>query len=231
MTRSWQPDDLALACSEGLSALACPDKAGPMQAYMKTEMPFYGVQAKPRRLLARQLARTFPPDDLAHYHEAVDLLWQLPHREEKYVAIAYARGHALRDDPANLELFATMIRQGAWWDLVDEIAIHLVGPLVARDPDALFEQLDAWIDDDDLWIRRSALIAQIGLDDHQRDRDRLYRYCLRRADEREFFIRKAIGWALREAAKDQPDSVRSFLAQHGHRLSGLSRREAEKHLR
>jgi 3-methyladenine DNA glycosylase AlkD len=122
-----------------------------------------------------------------------------------------------------------MIVEGAWWDFVDDIAIRLVGMVLLDDRERMHPKLDRWIDDPNMWIRRTAILSQIKHRDRT-DQDQLFGYCLKRADEKEFFIRKAIGWALREYAKTEPDAVREFALNHRDQLSGLSFREATKHL-
>jgi 3-methyladenine DNA glycosylase AlkD len=212
-----------------LSALADPTKAGPMQAYMKTEMPFYGVQKPLRVSILGELRSRYAPTSTDDYRANVVALWNLEHREEKYLAIAYAWAFKKYVTFDQLDLYERMIRAGAWWDLVDELAIVLVGRLVGDHRARMRPVLENWIDNDDMWLRRAALICQIRLKGDT-DAAMLFDFCLRRAHEKEFFIRKAIGWALREYAKVEPDSVRSFLGENGDKLSGLSRREAAKHL-
>ncbi len=210
-----------------LEQLADPEKAVPMAAYMKTDMPFYGVTSGPRRKIGRELRDRFPPGSNAEYRTQVETLWTLEHREEKYLAIGVARDHRefIRFD--NLDLYERLIREGAWWDFVDEIAAHLIGEVLAAEPERINPVLEQWIDDPFMWIRRTAILAQLGRK-QDTDEDMLFRFAARRADETEFFIRKAIGWALRDYARTNPDAVRAFLKTH--ELSGLSRREASKHL-
>lgn len=212
-----------------LSARAVPADAGPMQAYMKTDMPFYGVKKKARTEVERILAREYPATDREDYRMAVEALWELPHREEKYLAIAYARAFPLFIAFPHLDLYERLVVEGAWWDLVDEVAAHLVGALVRSDRGPMRPVLGGWIDGDDMWLRRTAIICQLR---HRADTDAevLFDFCRRRAHDREFFIRKAIGWALREYARTDAEAVRAFLERHGDELSGLSRREASRHL-
>ncbi len=212
-----------------LAARSDPQKAQAMAEYMKTEMPFYGVQAGTRRALAREAGRRFPPGGRDAYEAAVLALWGMPHREEKYVAIAWAREHTQYIDFSSLPLYELMIREGAWWDLVDEISVHLVGDVLRSDPAHTWPVLDRWIDDENLWIRRSALICQNSFGELT-DEERLFRYCLARAPESEFFIRKAIGWALREYSYAAPEVVRDFLLEHRAALSGVTFREGGKRL-
>ena len=225
------PDPAALVryAQAALIELADPAKAAPMAAYMKTAMPFYGVTKPDRVPIARDLKERFPPVDTADYRSKVLALWVLPHREEKYLAIGYAWDFRRYVVYPQVDLFERMIVDGAWWDFVDELASPIVGKIVREDRGRMRPILERWIDGDDMWLRRSAILCQ---NRHKQDTDQemLFDFCLRRAHEKEFFIRKAIGWALREYARSRPDAVRGFLAEHGNALSGLSRREAAKHL-
>lgn len=200
-----------------------------MAAYMKTEMPFHGVPTPERRLILREARRRFPIHAQEHYRTAIIALWELPHREEKYLAVDLAIAERRWITFENLDLYRRLIVEGAWWDFVDVISARLIGQVLLDDPERLWPLLDAWIDDQDLWIRRAALLAQLK-HKYRTDTGRLFDYCLRRADEKEFFIRKAIGWALREYAKTDPAAVSRFLLEHREELSGLSFREAAKHL-
>jgi len=212
-----------------LTALADPVNAIPMAAYMKTDMPFYGIKRPLRKPIERAMKKRFPPKDRDAWEAAVRGIWALEHREEKYCALTYARAFPAHHLPDSMPLFEDLIRQGAWWDLVDEVAVQLVGRAVQRHRETLTPTLKAWIKDDDVWIRRTAIICQIK---HKAETDvpLLLDFCTRRADEKSFWIRKGIGWALRELSKTDPDTVRAFLAKHGEALSGLSRREASKRL-
>lgn len=198
-----------------------------MAAYMKTEMPFYGVQSGDRKVIARELRQRFPIDDRDAYEASVRELWGLEHREEKYLAIAVARSAKAYVDPESLPLYEHMIREGAWWDFVDEIAVHLVGKVLLAHPEQTWPLIHQWIDDDDMWIRRTAILCQ---NRHKADTDSeaLFDFCARRAHESEFFIRKAIGWALREYSYTEPEAVRGFIEEHREQLSGLSIREGSK---
>lgn len=212
-----------------LSSLADPMKAREMARYMKTDMPFYGVQKTQRVPVERDLVRMFPPPGKGEYQATVLALWGLGHREEKYLALGYARHFEEFIVPDSLPLYRRLIVDGAWWDLVDEVATHLVSGLVIGYPAEAWPEVDTWIDAGDLWLRRSALICQVGAGERT-DVDRLFRFCSERAFEKEFFIRKAIGWALRQYARVDPESVARFVTDHRTELSGLSYREATKHI-
>ena len=121
--------------SSALAAVADPSKAPDMQAYMKTDMPFYGVQKPARTKILRELVHRFPPPDRAGYEALVMALWRLPHREEKYLALGVARHFHEYVVPEELPLYQGLIVEGAWWDLVDEVATHLICDLVVGHPD------------------------------------------------------------------------------------------------
>ena len=218
----------AYARSE-LMAVANPDKAAPMAAYLKTDMPFHGVQKAGRTPILRQLKRQFVPIDRPEYEQAVLALWQMSHREEKYLAIDYARAFKEFVVVGSMPLYRQMIVEGAWWDLVDGIASWLVGGAVSVDGDECVPIVRGWISDADMWLRRSSIICQLG---HKTETDivLLDDACSANLADTEFFIRKAIGWALREYAKTDLGWVRAYVEVHKDELSGLSYREATKHL-
>lgn len=220
---------VADAISVSLAEQGSPTRAKQMAAYMKTDMPFYGVQAGARDKILRAVLPQIQVASHQDYKRLVLTLWNRPHREEKYIAVRIARRFRRFIDTPALPLYEHIIRQGAWWDLVDEAASHLVGGVLARKPEQTWPVLDAWIQDEDMWIRRTALIAQLRHKE-QTDEERLFAYCLARAHEKEFFIRKAIGWALREYSYTNPEAVRAFLRQHGTLFSNLTLREASKRL-
>lgn len=213
-----------------LSAAGDPEKAEGMQAYLKTDMPFYGVQKPGRTPILRELLADFSPATREEYENLVLALWGLPHREEKYMALGVAVRARAFIVPESLPLYERLIVEGAWWDLVDEVATHLVRPLVIQHPGQTWGTVDGWISADNLWLRRGALICQVGAKE-ETDAQRLFYFCESRMHEKEFFIRKAIGWALREYAKTDPDSVAAFVNDHRGELSGLSFREATKHIK
>lgn len=219
---------IAIAARE-LSTRADAEKAVGMAAYMKTDMPFYGVQKKGRTEVFRLIKRDIPIPDNSAYRAAIEALWEQPHREEKYLAIGIAKAYTKYVRIENLDLYRRLIVEGAWWDFVDEVAIHCVGIVYLNERRQIEPTIEAWIDDDIMWLRRTSLISPIK---HKAETDykMLFDHCLRRAGEKEFFIRKAIGWTLREYSKTEPQRVRRFLLEHRDQWSGLSFREAAKHL-
>lgn len=212
-----------------LTASANPEKAGLMAAYMKTDMPFHGVQTPEISPILRHLKRQFVPIDRADYEQAVLAVWQMSHREEKHLAVKYARAFKKFIVVGSMPLYRQMIVEGAWWDLVDGVASWLVGGAMAVDREECEPIVREWISDPDMWLRRSSIICQLG---HKTKTDvvLLDDACSANLADIEFFIRKAIGWALREYAKTDPDWVRAYVEAHKNELSGLSYREATKHL-
>lgn len=216
-------------------SLADPQRAIAMKKYLKTDMPMYGVP-RPSRLEVEKNAREFLATRYSNhetmtmisYLEIVETLWNLPMREEKYLAIDlaihYQKPIIMTNPPkaAALALYESMLRQEyMWWDLVDPIATYLVGNVASK------SELKRWIRDDNLWIRRTAILAQLKFK-QETDEVLLFQFCQTCAQEKEFFIRKAIGWALREYSKTSPQAVKTFLQQEKSNLSGLSYREGGK---
>jgi 3-methyladenine DNA glycosylase AlkD len=212
-----------------LATRADPAKAPRMAAYLKTDMPFYGVQKQGRTEVMRGVRRRFPITTRDDYRAAITALWDQPHREEKYLAVGIATRHREYLTFDELPLLRRLITEGAWWDFVDEVAARGVGHVLLHERELMGPELDVWIDDADMWIRRSALIAHLGHKERT-DEEQLFTHCLKRAHEKEFFIRKAIGWALRQYARTAPEAVRTFALEHRDQLSGLTFREATKHL-
>ena len=214
-----------------------PARAARQQAYMKSELPYVGLAAPALKGLLTPLLAEHRFADRAQWEAAVLELWEdARHREEWYAAIALLRHRAYLSwlDPDLLPLLETLVRTGAWWDVVDEIASHLVGQVLLEHRAPTTPVMDAWsVDPASLWVRRTAVLAQLRHGE-QTDTDLLERVLVANLDDtahgREFFVRKALGWALRQHARADPTWVRTFVRTHDDRLSGLSRREALKHL-
>lgn len=199
------------------------------QAYMKSDIPSLGVRVPDVRRLTMAAASAHPfetPDEL---RATVLELWrEAGVREERYAAIDLTGLKMAAKDLAMLPVYEEIIRTGAWWDFVDGVSQRIGALLQAHRP-AMTDVLGNWSTDADFWIRRAAITAQLKAKD-QTDR-RLLRAVLEpNLADPEFFIRKAIGWALREFGKTDPEWVRTFVAGHGDRLSPLSRREALRNL-
>ncbi|HRY11479.1 MAG: DNA alkylation repair protein [Actinobacteria bacterium] len=207
-------DDIRAA----LADMADPVRAPDMQRYMKSQMPYLGAQKTRLTRTVMRMAKGI--DRVTMLATATDLWNEATYREHRYAAIAVLRAGSL--EPEDEPLLRHLITTGAWWDLVDETATHLVGPLR--------EQFDmrAWAVDEDMWIRRAAIICQVGGKGRTVDPDLLSDCIEPNTADRTFWITKAIGWALRDYAYADPAWVRAFVDAHD--LAPLSVREATKHL-
>lgn len=215
-----------------LAAAGDATKAEQQQRYMKSALPYHGLAAPELRALLRPHLRTFVPADRVEWERMVRCLWDgATHREEWYAAIALARHRTARGwhDVDTLDLYRHLIVTGAWWDVVDETAQHLVGACLLADRPRVTEVMRAWAVDNDVWLRRTTVICQVSHGSDV-DRDLLIFAIERNLDDTSFWLRKAIGWALRQHARVDPDWVRAYVDSLGDRLSALSRREATKHL-
>lgn len=220
------------ALRAGLASVADPAKAPAMRRYMKSELPFRGVPAPQRRRMARAVLAAYPIDDPDTWEEAVRALWFAARfREERYVALDLMDHRLYRrwQTPERLGLFAELVTSGAWWDLVDEIATHRIGPLLRAHRDAVGPVMRRWAASDDLWQRRAAILCQVGA--RTATDTALLAACVEAAqDDKDFFLRKAIGWALRDYSRTDPDWVRAFVEAHPG-LSPLARKEALRYVR
>ncbi len=223
--QSFEMTSVRLALVE----VADPEKAEPMAAYMKGHFTFLGVSAADRRSVSQEIihwAKSADPDELL---ALVSELWNEPEREFHYVGMDLIRAGATHLRSTDLQAVRGFITKTPWWDTVDSLAVHTVGTMVSNHPELVFD-MDDWIESDDIWIARTAMLHQLMYKDRT-DTNRLFTYCEMRMDHTDFFMRKAIGWALRQYARTDPASVVEFVDRHHDDLSGLSKREALRHLR
>src|SRR5277367_3397857 len=209
-----------------------PVKARGMQAYMKSVMPYHGV---PTPLLRRICKATFVDLQFAaasHWRAQILDLWRdARFREERYGALYLAGDkrwqpfHTL----AAMKMYEEMIVGGAWWDYVDDIASHRVGPLLKDYPVPMRRKMLSWSKSDNLWKRRTAIICQLGFKS-ETDLELLYACIHPSLESREFFLQKAIGWALRQYAWTDGTEIRKYVRLNRSRLSALSYREALKNI-
>ena len=219
---------VALA-SRALRAQADPQRALEMKAYLRGQFEFLGIQTPTRRLICKSLPKLAPEPALLL--EVAQLLWQQREREYRYVACDLLARHAKLFGTGDLPAFKQLLQQDAWWETVDGLS-GVVGDIVLKEKlqgQPAPSVMDDWLLDEDFWVRRSAMIHQLGWR-LQTDTQRLTRYALTFSAETEFFIRKAIGWAFRDYAKWHPDFVRQFMREHGARFANLTVREATKNL-
>ncbi|TMF91409.1 MAG: DNA alkylation repair protein [Chloroflexi bacterium] len=213
-----------------LAAAADPLKAAGMQAYMKSATPYRGVNLPQVRAISRGVFDAMPAT-CDEWRETVLELWRgARYREERYAALMLARSKRHRDclTPDSMPMLEEMVVTGAWWDYVDEIA-GLAGDLLRKHPKQIRPRMRAWSTDVNMWKRRVSIICQLSFK-RETDLELLYANIEPNLSDREFFIRKAIGWALRQYAWTDPKEVARYVRAHDSRLSGLSRREALKNI-
>ncbi len=213
---------------ERLTGVAVAADAGPMEAYMKHRAPFLGVKTPARRACSKPLIGASRHLDVDEVLTIACELRAQPEREFHHVASDLLARNAQRLRATDLRALEGFVTTDAWWDTVDALASPTIGVMVLNHREVA-DAMDDWIESDDLWLARVAIIHQLQFKGRT-DVDRLFRYCVRQAGHNDFFIRKAIGWALRQYARTDPKAVRDFVDEHRARLSGLSIREATKHL-
>ncbi|MDQ0243212.1 3-methyladenine DNA glycosylase AlkD [Bacillus fengqiuensis] len=203
------------------------EQAVPMKKYMKDHFPFLGIKAPVRRELmnkflkeSEMLKKPFQPD-------FVLALWEKDEREYQYAALDYIEKSLKKLGKEHLPLMETLITTKSWWDTVDMLAPKPVGKIAKDSPEVISETIEGWAYGDKLWFQRSAILFQLKYK-KETDEARLYRYIKQNAHSKEFFIQKAIGWALREYSKTNPDSVKRFIEEN--ELPKLSIREGSKYL-
>ena len=206
-----------------------PDYAIQMQKYMKSEMPYHGVKSAGQKEIYRTIFKKYPPKDFQEYRQVIEELWDAEFREERYGAIRYAKQFSKFQTMQALPLYRMMIEAGAWWDYVDSIAIDLIGSLLSSFEEEMKEELRRWITDEHLWIRRAAILSQLRFK-KDTDHEMFFEFCSTCIHEKTFWMRKAIGWALRDYSKHEPDRVREFIEKNRENMSGLTLREASKYI-
>lgn len=224
-TRNAMSQTLLDRIKQTLTAIAEPGRAAPMRAYMRNQFVFLGIPTPVRRKALRPLFRQLKGGGAVQLMALAKQLWALPEREYQYAALdLLASRHkelGIQDIPALLSL----AQDKSWWDTVDGLA-SIIGDILAGS----HEGMDAALISPNMWLRRIAMLHQLGWRENT-DTARLFSYARTLAPEQEFFIQKAIGWALRDYAHHHPQAVRNFLRAEKDRLAPLSYREANKHIR
>ena len=209
-----------------------PGRAAGQQRYMKSSMPFMGVRVPVMRKTARAVFDCHPPNGSDEWRATILALWhEAKYREQRYAAVELAvhRPFLRWLTVASVPLLEELIVEGAWWDYVDRIAPAGLGHVLSAEPEAMAAMMRGWAGDENIWRRRAALLCQLG---RKNDTDPALLYdCIGACvGHREFFVQKAMGWALRDYARTDPGEVRRYVAVNASRLSRLTQREALKHL-
>jgi 3-methyladenine DNA glycosylase AlkD len=226
------PKKLVETVRAALTEVAEPEKAPEMARYMKSAMPFLGVPKPARAAALKRVLAGVPLPNAAAWRRAVISLWRdARYREERYAALELARDRRARafHDMDALPMYEEMITTGAWWDYVDTIAAHCVGLMLERHPAPVRAAMLAWSTDHDMWKRRTSILCQLRFKERT-DLKLLYACIEPSIGSTEFFLRKAIGWALRQYAWTDPREVARWVKKNEARLSGLTRREALKNI-
>ena len=228
--RPARPAAIAAAIDIELRRHRNPARGPAENAYLKSDLEFFGVGLPAMREAVRAVKRQHGGLDRPGLAALVSILWSQPVFERRMMAVLLLEAFEPLLRPADITLVERLIRQSKTWAFVDELAIAITGPLVERSPQ-LLRVLDRWARDDDFWVRRSAMLALLRpLRRGRGDFRRFARYAEQMLADREFFIRKAIGWVLRETGKAQPDTVYAWLLPRAARASGVTVREAIKYL-
>lgn len=215
--------------SDALNAHADPGRALEMKAYLRNQFEFLGIQTPTRRSIFKVLPKL--PKDAPLILKIANELWKKPEREFRYVACDLLSKNAQVLGLEDLPAIKKLLQLDSWWETVDSLS-GAIGDIVLkekinhRNSQAI---MDEWLQDSDFWVRRSAMIHQLGWK-AQTDQERLSKYALALSGESEFFIRKAIGWAFRDYARHDPVFVKAFMMKNASQFSNLTVREATKHL-
>jgi len=215
-----------------LSEVADPARAPGMQAYMKSAMPYLGVAAVPLRLVCKAAFAGLTWPDSAAWQADVLAIWRgAAYREERYAAIELSGVRAARafQRVDALAMYEEIVVDGAWWDYVDAIATQRFWTILQNEPAAMKEAMLGWSRDVAMWKRRCAILCQVKAK-AETDLDFLYAAIEPSLGSTEFFLRKAIGWALRSYAWTDPAEIRRYVAANEGRMSALSKREALKNI-
>ncbi len=212
---------------ESLKREANPERAKSMKAYMRNQFEFYGIPAPKRKELAKFFFLRENRPAINELELVINELWNVPQREVQFIAMELVDKYKKDLTKEHFNLLEMMIIEKSWWDTVDYIAASLVGNLYLRFPEEGRKYIAKWRESGNFWLVRTCIIFQLKYKDEV-DEELLFSLIRENSSDNEFFIRKAIGWSLRQYGKFKPERVEWFVDNH--ELSGLSRREALKHL-
>lgn len=230
MTAAFDPDAASARIVEVLVPLGTPQRAMQEKRYLKSGLDFLGVTVPDTRRVVVAAVREHPGLDRDDAIAWALALWREPVHERRMAAIEVLRLQVRALRPADLPTVERLIREALSWALVDPLAADIAGKIVLAHPGG-WPRIDNWAADEDFWVRRSALLSLLpGIRADQPDLARFSRYATPLLDEKEFFIRKAIGWVLREISKKDPAFVAAYTQQHLHAMSGVTFREAVRRL-
>lgn len=229
-TAPVDPERLAAAIDAEVRAAGGPERAEREKAYLRSELQHHGTPVPAVRAAAQAASRGAPGLTHDELVATVEQLWSEPVHERRLAAIELMAATTRLLGPDDVALIERLLREARTWALVDPLSISVFGPLVERH-DELGGVLDRWAVDDDFWVRRSALLSLlVPLRRGDGDWERFCRYADPLLDDREFFVRKAIGWVLRDTGRRRPELVHDWILPRASRASGVTIREAVKPL-
>jgi 3-methyladenine DNA glycosylase AlkD len=210
--------------------LGDPERAVQEKRYLKSPFEFYGVAVPKIRAVAKQFRRENKGIAKKALWELSHALWRSGFHEERALAMILLGEYRALLDYSDMPSLEEMLRESVNWDQVDDISSHLVGSVLLKD-ERVFAYLKRWSRDSNFWMRRAALLSQLmAFREGKGDRALFYSFAVEMMEEKEFFIRKAIGWVLRELSRVEPEAVFRFVVQNRARMSGVTFREATRRL-
>lgn len=203
-----------------------PERASQMAAYMKDQFPFFGIPKPKRELLSKEYMKQFKKEGDLDW-DFVNMLWSMSEREFQYLAVDYLLKLIDSLQEKDIENIKPLIITKSWWDTVDTLATRIIGPLCLKHPELINSHIIKWSKEDNIWLIRNAILFQLKYKE-KTDAELLGIIIKENSETKEFFINKAIGWALREYSKTNKTWVEEFIKRN--RLNSLSVREGSKYL-
>ena len=204
------------------------ENAKEMKRYMKDKFDFYGIKAPDRRKLVKEYLKKENRPAYENLDIVTKKLWQLPHRENQYFTVELLQKYNKEFEEEIIKLFEYMITNKSWWDTVDAISKKIVGEYFKIYRKNIDKYMEKWINSDNIWLKRTTLLFQLGYKE-KTDEKLMFELIGRLKNEDEFFVQKAIGWALREYSKINPEKVKQFVENT--ELSNLAKKEGLKRIK
>ncbi|MTV49170.1 DNA alkylation repair protein [Heliobacillus mobilis] len=195
--------------------------------YMRSQFDFLGIRSPVRKRLIKQFIKSHGLPVKEELKAIIETLWRRPEREYQYAAIEIVMFAKKNLSPEDMPWLVPLLMTKQWWDTIDLLSPQIMGYMFTAYPQLIPDYPDRWIDNADFWLQRSAILYQLNYKE-KTDESRLFRYILQCAGSNEFFVQKAIGWALRQYARTSPEKVQAFVSTHP--LKPLCQREALKHI-
>ena len=212
-----------------LEAKAHPDHREGMIAYMKHQFEYYGVKSPMRKEVLRSIWKEHKVLIQDNFRELTKLLWACDHRECKYFAMDILKKCKRNIDGKDIGFLEELITDGSWWDTVDFLSVHVGGEVFRKAPELIKPRTDKYLAGDNIWLIRLGILYQLSYGP-ETDTERLFDILERSMGTKEFFINKAIGWALRQYSKYNPNAVREFIEKNKQKMANLSIREGSKYI-